>query len=374
LTVLLYCIRWQVALSVCIPIPMTTTRITLILLLVLFAASLLFLVQGLAGGGGAGSSINAIAVLTLAGLLALHLWGWRHSPVAVVLCLAALVVLGSGSGYLRTNFSVSVLVPAVVACVLLPPRWIVPVFAAVLLSIAARVAFDNGGLSLELLGPTFTLENQLLLIIIVVGITLASMVARQAQRLAELNAQTAMAAQQQLEVQARALDREVVVAQAARSEAEAARGALAEQLTTIEAQQAVIQEMSVPVLPITEAALLMPLIGALDNSRLRVVQERALEMLERRSGARYLLLDITGIPVVDTEVASELMRLVQAVRLLGSQVVVVGIRPEVAQTLVGLGLALDSVITRGTLQDGIAYVLRHSAVEPTPGPAVLGQV
>ena len=77
-----------------------------------------------------------------------------------------------------------------------------------------------------------------------------------------------------------------------------------------------------------------------------------------QSQARAVILDITGVPIVDTQVASALIRASQAVSLLGSQVILTGIRPEVAQTLVGLGVDLQSITTRGTLQAGIAYALQ----------------
>jgi rsbT co-antagonist protein RsbR len=103
----------------------------------------------------------------------------------------------------------------------------------------------------------------------------------------------------------------------------------------------------------------LPLVGALDSERLALVQEQALRSIEQLS-ARYLILDITGVPIVDTAVAQGLIQVVQAARLLGSEVVLVGIRPEVAQAVVGLGIHLSDIATRSTLQSGIAYVLGRS--------------
>ena len=108
---------------------------------------------------------------------------------------------------------------------------------------------------------------------------------------------------------------------------------------------------------LTAAALVMPLVGTLDSARLRVVQAQALQALEH-SGARYLILDITGVAVIDTQVAHGLLQVVQAARLLGTEVILVGIRPEVAQSLVGLGIHFNNVRTRRTLQGSIAYVLQ----------------
>jgi rsbT co-antagonist protein RsbR len=148
-------------------------------------------------------------------------------------------------------------------------------------------------------------------------------------------------------------------ADAARVEAEAARAAIAEQMETIDAQRDVIREMSVPVLPLSQSALVLPLVGALDSERLALVQEQALHAIEQMS-ARFLILDITGVPIVDTAVAQGLVQVVQTARLLGSEVVLVGIRPEVAQAVVGLGIHLSDIVTRSTLQRGITYVLARS--------------
>ncbi|HEU5098133.1 MAG TPA: STAS domain-containing protein [Roseiflexaceae bacterium] len=145
-------------------------------------------------------------------------------------------------------------------------------------------------------------------------------------------------------------------ANAARLEAESARAEIAEQLAMIEEQRSVIREMSVPVLPLSHSALVLPLVGALDSERLMLVQEQALRSIEERS-ARYLILDITGVPIVDTAVAQGLIKVVQTARLLGAEVVLVGIRPEVAQAVVGLGIQLSDIVTRSTLQSGIGYVL-----------------
>jgi rsbT co-antagonist protein RsbR len=148
------------------------------------------------------------------------------------------------------------------------------------------------------------------------------------------------------------------VANAARAEAEAARAAITDQLATIEQQRSVIRDMSVPILPLTATTMVMPLVGALDSERIRLVQEQSLRTIQE-SSARWLILDVTGVPMIDSQVAQGLMQVVQAARLLGVEAVLVGIRPELAQTIVGLGLQLDSIVTRGTLQSGIAYALQQ---------------
>ncbi len=140
--------------------------------------------------------------------------------------------------------------------------------------------------------------------------------------------------------------------QTALTQLEDRSGAQARLLVEIEQQRDVIREMSVPVLPIADGTLVMPLIGALDTQRLQRVQEQALRSIET-AGAQRLLLDITGVPVVDSQVAQGLIAVVQAARLLGAEVALVGIRPEVAQTIVGLGLDLEGVTTHRSLQAGL---------------------
>src|SRR5262249_24706326 len=148
--------------------------------------------------------------------------------------------------------------------------------------------------------------------------------------------------------------------EAARRAAEASHAQIAEQLAVIDQQQEIIREMSVPVLPLLASTLVMPLVGALDTTRLALMQEQALQALEQTS-ARQLILDITGVPVVDTRVALGLTQLVQAARLLGTRVSIVGIRPEVAQALVGLGIELSEIKTFSTLQLGVAQAFAAEA-------------
>jgi PAS domain S-box-containing protein len=137
-----------------------------------------------------------------------------------------------------------------------------------------------------------------------------------------------------------------------RKRAEAERVRLQEQI--IGAQAAALAELSTPLIPINDEVLAMPLIGAIDTQRAQQVLEALLHGIEQ-SRARIAILDITGVPVVDTQVAKTLLIAAQGVRLLGAEIVLTGIRPEVAQALVGLGVDLGSIVTRSTLQRGIAY-------------------
>lgn len=126
----------------------------------------------------------------------------------------------------------------------------------------------------------------------------------------------------------------------------------------ITAQQAVLREMSTPLIPLAEGIVMMPLIGSLDSSRVLQVMETLLEGITRYI-ASIAILDVTGLPVIDTQVANALLQATQAVKLLGAEVVLTGISPSVAQTLIGIGADLSTIKTPGTLQSGIAYALEH---------------
>lgn len=151
-------------------------------------------------------------------------------------------------------------------------------------------------------------------------------------------------------------------AEAARAEAEAASARIVEQLETIRTQQALIRNMSVPILPLSDSTLVIPLVGEFDSERLSLAQERVLKALNR-SRARFLILDITAVPVVDMSVADGIIRLVRAAELLGAHTVLVGIRPDVATSLVKLGVDLNRLTTQRSLQSGIAYTLSRAGRE-----------
>ncbi|MRG93690.1 STAS domain-containing protein [Polyangium spumosum] len=124
----------------------------------------------------------------------------------------------------------------------------------------------------------------------------------------------------------------------------------------VRAQARMLEEMSTPLVPIGDDIVAMPIVGTVDARRAEMVLETLLAGITRR-GARVAILDITGVSVVDAQVATTLVRAAQAARLLGAQVVLTGIRGNVAQTLVELAVDLSGLVTRGTLQGGIAWAL-----------------
>jgi rsbT co-antagonist protein RsbR len=122
----------------------------------------------------------------------------------------------------------------------------------------------------------------------------------------------------------------------------------------IRAQRGVIEALSAPVIPVGDEILVMPLVGELDRGRMDRITAALLQEVDR-SRAAFAIVDVTGVPTVDPAVADALVRAAQAVRLLGASVVLTGIRPEVAQTLVGLGVDLQGIATCGTLRAGLDH-------------------
>jgi rsbT co-antagonist protein RsbR len=134
------------------------------------------------------------------------------------------------------------------------------------------------------------------------------------------------------------------------------RAALQQQV--IDAQRQALRELSTPLIPISDNVLIMPLIGTIDSQRAQQVMEALLEGVAQHQ-ADLVVLDITGVAVVDTQVAQSFIQAAQAVRLLGAQVMLTGIQPQIAQTLVHLGVDLSGIQTQGSLQAGIASALRQ---------------
>lgn len=130
------------------------------------------------------------------------------------------------------------------------------------------------------------------------------------------------------------------------------------QAAALEEQRALIQQLGAPIVPIAAHVLLLPLVGPIDEARTAQITEAVLEQIARTQ-AEVMLVDITGVPVVDTFVANHIVSLTRAVRLLGGQVVLVGIRAEIAQTIIQLGVDIRDIVTFANLQAGIAYALRR---------------
>lgn len=133
-------------------------------------------------------------------------------------------------------------------------------------------------------------------------------------------------------------------------------------LDLIQRQQQVIRSLSTPIIQVWDRVLTLPLVGTFDSVRAADVMEGILREVVRTQ-ARYVILDLTGIEVMDTATADHLLKLSRAVKLLGADVIITGINPAIAQTIVGLGVDLTSLETRATLRQGLEHCIRRMGRE-----------
>jgi rsbT co-antagonist protein RsbR len=130
----------------------------------------------------------------------------------------------------------------------------------------------------------------------------------------------------------------------------------------INEQSEQLLELTTPVVRLWEGVLAVPLVGTLDSERTQVVMEKLLEALVA-TGAEQAIVDITGVLAVDTQVAQHLLKTVMAARLMGAECTISGIRPQIAQTIVQLGIDFGDITTKATLADALLYAMRRSGVD-----------
>lgn len=144
---------------------------------------------------------------------------------------------------------------------------------------------------------------------------------------------------------------------------------LRSKLELIERQQQVIRDLSTPIIQVWDGVLTLPMIGVVDSQRTAEVMDSLLDEIVR-TGARYAILDLTGVEMVDTKTASYLLELVGAIRLLGAEGIITGIRSNVAQTIVSLGLDLSSITTLTNLRAALLHCIRQMMKERAPAGAL----
>lgn len=133
-----------------------------------------------------------------------------------------------------------------------------------------------------------------------------------------------------------------------------------EELITAQAEQ--LLELSTPVVRLWDGVIAVPLVGTLDSARTQVVMEKLLQALVD-TGSEQAIIDITGVPAVDTQVAQHLLKTIVAARLMGAECTVSGISPQIAQTIVALGIEFDGIVTKASLADALKLALRRSGVD-----------
>ncbi|GAB7049010.1 STAS domain-containing protein [Catenuloplanes indicus] len=121
-------------------------------------------------------------------------------------------------------------------------------------------------------------------------------------------------------------------------------------------------ELATPVVKLWDGVVAVPLVGTLDSARAQVVMERLLQTLVD-TGSPYAIIDITGVPAVDTQVAQHVLKTVVAARLMGAECIISGIRPQIAQTIVALGIEFGDIATKATLADALRHALRRTGAD-----------
>jgi rsbT co-antagonist protein RsbR len=304
------------------------------------------------------STSLVLALLFIGALVVLRRGRFMLAVVLVIVSLIATAVVNMAPTGLEGSRAIFTLLalPIVLAGLLGERRILMLAFV---LSIVAVVGLTV----LEVTTPTLvgyseqTYDPVLTCITFVVAAgVLAQLVSRFGQAL-QTALRGARSREQELDALRVSLEQQVTERTAALAQAladvETRAAEQARLLAEVEEQRITIRELSVPILPVNTTTLVMPLVGALDSARLGLAQTQALAALER-TGARTLLIDVTGVPIVDTHVAQGLIAVVQAARLLGAEAVLIGIRPEVAQAVVALGLDLRMVRTARDLQSMLA--------------------
>lgn len=309
-----------------------------------------------------GPLIAVVGILILLGVI----WLARKGRVTAAALLLVSTTLGDFGGSILGNptFTSSaflISLPVLIASVTLRPKQIWPILVICeIMLVVGYIVFPKSQVSTNIVIGIILLPGFVALMgfLGAQSTSLALQAAQAARNEAEAAAHALEASNANLEATVSERTREL---QAALAEVHRRVEEQTRLLDEVEAHRLTIRELSVPVIPITETTLIMPLVGALDSTRILQVQEQALQSLETWR-ARHLILDITGVPLVDSQVALGLLTVVRSAKLLGTEVMLVGIRPEVAQSIVGLGVYLGELYTASNLQMALSHIgLRSDA-------------
>lgn len=323
----------------------TSRQVTLGMIAILVAASILLSLDNIHSNVEPFiQAINIFSGIFFCFLFWLTRRGWPHTSLIVVIFIVVIIGFTTNEPYLTKQASLTVLMPSIFAMVLTTPRWILSSAIATLLFVVLKSGWQS--IYLETVN---LLVYGIATICLMIGWLIANSASRRAD-LARSEAEQAARALQEANssLEQRVAERTAEVETNLR-EIQSQAAEQARLLQEIAQQRELIRDLSVPVIPVSDTTMVMPLVGEMDTQRLEHIHAQALQSLER-SHARTLIIDITGVPVVDTQIAQGLMSVSQAARLLGGKVILVGIRPEVAQTIVSLGMNIRGIATYGDLK------------------------
>lgn len=304
------------------------------------------LVQLITVGPSAMLPVIPVSAVLFSVLLAVyHRFAWRYTLPVMVGVQTALIVFGTPDLYVTDKLTLAVLMPALLSLILLDTPWIVAAGSVMLLGMAVR----SGGT-----GPL--LGDPLMVVIYVVAVgmmAIARLVMNTSRQAAETNAREAQASQIQAETQAAAL----AVANTQQER----------QLHELQTLLGLIETLELPVVELDRGVLLVPLVGALDTRRAQGLTDRILHAVAERR-AQVVVLDVTGAADVDTAIANHLMKLMQAVRLLGSDIVISGVTSAMAITLTQLQINLDGIHVVRSVQEALEWYRMREVVQPAVAP------
>lgn len=314
----------------------TRRHVTLTLLAIQMVASLLIVVGQIAlGGDSVTLAMQAAAVIVSVALLAAAWREWPWAGPVDVWLITLLVGFGTPEPFVTTATALIAIVPPATALVLARPRWVVLSMLGVLVIYSGRAGVANGFWN-AYIGDARTLGT----VVFLVGSMLLS----------RLVSETAL----------RAAAREADRADAARADAEQQASALARQAEDLSARNqdqqrllALVDQLETPFVAVEEGVLLVPLVGQLDPRRMATLAQRLLAQVAR-ARTRLTVLDVTGIPTIDQQVGDGLQQIVQALRLIGCEVILTGVNAQVAHSLTIQGVHLDGVETLRAPQDALA--------------------
>jgi rsbT co-antagonist protein RsbR len=324
--------------------------------------------------GSAGQSISIIGLIaysiliicTLSGLILLRRGRFRP---AVALAISG-IVLAVGSALIASGFPGSVgiylafTVPITMAGLLLNRRGLLLTSGVVIGFVVVAALLKSFVPDLTSLSPSSPVSTSGIVPMFMLIITILSLFLDRFGTSLRNALATTQAREQELEKLRASLEQTVaertISLQQALQEGEQRETRLALTLEDLRASQEAFRDLSAPVIPVLPGVLIAPLIGALDSARAAELTTNVLSTVEREH-AHHVIFDITGVPLVDTHVAQVLLQTTMAVRLLGAQAFLVGIRPEVAQTMVALNLDMGALRSFSTLRDAIGTLLaQHS--------------
>lgn len=345
------------------------------LIAMMLAANVLFLILALLSPEGGSPLIPIASSLCFIGAYALAQRG--HASVAAWIVIGAFLTgalfavanLDPGRG---TNVGYFLTVLIVIASLTLPPLHLWLVTGGVAGGFLLTLTTTHPDLWNVPESRQAALNSSVLLVVIGLVSYIGARIARRAIREAQEARQMAERAQEELAQANASLEMRIAERTAELTRTLAAQQALAEELRrSLAAQQELSQlilDLSLPVIPVRDGTVVVPLSGAIDSARASKLLESVLKTVEQRQ-VHTVIMDITGVPIVDTQVAQALVRTASAARLMGAETILVGIRPEVAQTLVGLGIHLG-LRTAATLQEGLELSSRHANGAPGSRRAV----